>query len=57
MKTQFKLTLLIILAIACTDLSQAQSEFSSTTIGIGVVVSDLEESLDFYTDVIGLKKV
>jgi len=57
MKTQFKLTLLIILAIACTDLSQAQSEFSSTTIGIGVVVSDLERSLDFYTNVIGFKKV
>jgi len=38
-------------------LSQAQSEFSSTTIGIGVVVSDLEKSLDFYIDVIGLKKV
>jgi catechol 2,3-dioxygenase-like lactoylglutathione lyase family enzyme len=57
MKTQSKFTLLIILAIACADLSQAQSEFSSTTIGIGVVVSDLEKSLDFYTEVIGLKKV
>lgn len=51
------MTLLIILAIAFVDLCQAQSEFSSTTIGIGVVVSDLEKSLDFYTDVIGLKKV
>ncbi len=57
MKTQSKLTLLILLAIAYAELSQAQSEFSSTTIGIGVVVSDLEKSLDFYTDVIGLKKV
>ena len=57
MKTQSKLKLLIILAIACADLSQAQSEFSSTTIGIGVVVSNLEKSLDFYTEVIGLKKV
>jgi catechol 2,3-dioxygenase-like lactoylglutathione lyase family enzyme len=57
MKTQSKLTLLILLAIAYAELSQAQSEFSSTTIGVGVVVSDLEKSLDFYTDVIGLKKV
>jgi len=57
MKTQSTFLLLIILAIAGTGISQAQSEFSSTTIGIGVVVSDLEKSLDFYTDVIGLKKV
>jgi len=57
MKTQSKLTLLIILAIACADLSHAQSEFSSATIGIGVVVSDLEKSLDFYINVIGFKKV
>ena len=57
MKTQSTFLLLIILAITFTGISQAQSEFSSTTIGIGVVVSDLEKSLDFYTDVIGLKKV
>ena len=35
----------------------AQSEFSSTTIEIGVVVSDIEKSLDFYTNVIGMRKV
>ena len=57
MKTQSTFLLLIILAITFTGISQAQSEFSSTTIGIGVVVSDLDKSLDFYTDVIGLKKV
>ena len=57
MKIQSAFTLLIISAIAGTGISQAQSEFSSTTIGIGVVVSDLEKSLDFYTGVIGLKKV
>ena len=57
MKTQSTFLLLIILVIASTGISQAQSEFSSTTIGIGVVVSDLDKSLDFYTDVIGLKKV
>ena len=35
----------------------AQSEFSSTTIEFGVVVSDIEKSLDFYTNVIGMSKV
>ncbi len=35
----------------------AQSEFFSTTIEIGVVVSDIEKSLDFYTNVIGMRKV
>ncbi len=57
MKTQSTFTLIIILSIAFNVHSRAQSEFSSTTIGIGVVVSDLEKSLDFYTEVIGLKKV
>jgi catechol 2,3-dioxygenase-like lactoylglutathione lyase family enzyme len=57
MKIQSIFSLLIILAIACTDSTFAQSEFSSATIGIGVVVSDLERSVEFYTDVIGLKKV
>jgi len=33
----------------------SQSEFSSNTIQIGVVVSDLEKSMDFYTNVIGMK--
>jgi catechol 2,3-dioxygenase-like lactoylglutathione lyase family enzyme len=35
----------------------AQGEFSSNLIGVGVVVSDLEKSLDFYTNVIGMKVV
>jgi len=35
----------------------AQSDFSNTTISIGVVVSDLEGSLDFYQNVVGMKKV
>ena len=34
----------------------AQSDFSSKTIDIGVIVSDLEESIDFYTEVIGMKQ-
>ncbi|MBN8246969.1 MAG: VOC family protein [Verrucomicrobia bacterium] len=32
------------------------NEFSSDTISIGVVVSDLDRSLRFYTNVIGMKK-
>lgn len=37
--------------------TMAQSEFSMNQIGVGVVVSDLEEALDFYIHVIGMKKV
>lgn len=36
---------------------QAQSEFSSSTIQIGVVVKDLDRSVEFYQNVIGMKKV
>lgn len=35
----------------------AQSEFSSGLIGIGVVTRDIEKSLDFYLNVIGMIKV
>ncbi|WP_229968975.1 VOC family protein [Pontibacter harenae] len=37
--------------------SSSQSNFSSKLIGLGVVVSDLERSLDFYVDGIGMVKV
>jgi len=36
--------------------SNAQSNFSSKLIGLGVVVSDLERSLDFYVNGIGMVK-
>ena len=39
-----------------TNLS-AQSEFAGNLIGVGIVVSDMEKSLDFYLNVIGMKKV
>ena len=48
---------MIILAMAGQVNLLAQSEFSSPTISIGVVVSDLEKSVDFYNSVIGMKKV
>jgi len=34
----------------------AQSEFTSSLIGVGIVTTDLEKSLDFYMNVIGMKK-
>lgn len=37
--------------------SMAQSEFSSGLIGVGVVTKNLEKSLDFYLNVIGMTKV
>lgn len=48
---------LILLFLISSYQVSAQSEFSSTTIEIGVVVSDIEKSLDFYTNVIGMNKV
>jgi len=35
----------------------AQSEFSSNQISVGVVVKDIQKSLDFYLNVVGMKKV
>jgi catechol 2,3-dioxygenase-like lactoylglutathione lyase family enzyme len=37
--------------------TMAQSEFSSGLIGVGVVTKDLDKSLDFYLNVIGMTKV
>lgn len=54
-----KLTMYLLLAftLTFTTKSMAQSEFSSNIIGVGVVVTDLEKSLDFYLNVIGMTKV
>lgn len=49
----------ILLLAACTILTtntMAQSEFSSSLIGVGSVTTDLEASLDFYLNVIGMTK-
>jgi len=35
----------------------AEGDFSSRVIHVGVVVSDLEKSLEFYKDVIGMVQV
>jgi catechol 2,3-dioxygenase-like lactoylglutathione lyase family enzyme len=52
MKKSF-FTLFLILFAFCT---MAQSNFSKSAIGVGVVVEDLEKSIDFYTNVIGMVK-
>lgn len=36
--------------------AHAQGDFSSKTIDIGVVVSDLDESLEFYKEVVGMQQ-
>ena len=48
-----KITLLV---FGCVLSSLAQSNFSSKVIGVGVVVADLERSLDFYVNGIGMVK-
>lgn len=45
---------LVLGLLLANPLAAAPGEFSSTTIGVGVIVSDLEESLSFYTDVVGM---
>ncbi len=53
-----KTSLLLILVsslIICPAL--AQSEYSSPRIDIGIVVSDLDRSMEFYQNVMGMKKV
>ena len=54
-----RLSLLIIVAaiLALNSNTMAQSEFSSGLIGVGVVCKDINKSLDFYLNVIGMTKV
>lgn len=51
--TKFCLSVVVLL-MAC--MTYAQSNFSSKLIGLGVIVSDLEKSLDFYVNGIGMVK-
>jgi catechol 2,3-dioxygenase-like lactoylglutathione lyase family enzyme len=52
---------ILLLTIAATTMlsynTMAQSEFSSGLIGVGVVAQDINKSLDFYINVIGMTKV
>ncbi len=52
-----RIILPIILVAIFTTNSMAQSEFSSGLIGVGLVTKDIDKSLDFYLNVIGMQKV
>lgn len=53
MKTKVNLALLLLLFVG---LCQAQTEYDKPFISIGVIVSDLEKSMDFYTNVLGMQE-
>ncbi len=48
------LFLSLIVTSLTAQMAPAPDEFSNPTIQVGVVVSDLDEAVDFYTDVIGM---
>jgi catechol 2,3-dioxygenase-like lactoylglutathione lyase family enzyme len=54
-KLNFLLTIAVVLIFSTKTM--AQSEFSSGLIGVGLVASNIEKSLDFYLNVIGMTKV
>ena len=54
---KISIIVLFALILMVTSETMAQSEFSSNLIGVGVVVKDIQKSLDFYTQVIGMQKV
>jgi catechol 2,3-dioxygenase-like lactoylglutathione lyase family enzyme len=51
-------TAILIFAFTCVSAQnqQTKSEFSNPTVFVGSVVTDLEKSVDFYTNIIGMKK-
>ncbi len=55
---QFTLSLLFLLSVLFLGFhNKEQNDFDRKPMDVGVVVSDLERSLDFYTNVIGMIKV
>ena len=56
MKNSFLKLLGIAAALLVNYTAYSQANFSSKLIGLGVVVSDLDRSLDFYVDGIGMVK-
>ncbi|MFD2935138.1 VOC family protein [Spirosoma flavum] len=52
--TAYKCVKITLLVFGCMLSSYAQSNFSSKVIGVGVVVADLERSLEFYVNGIGM---
>lgn len=51
-----KCVTITLLMVGCILSTFAQSNFTSKTIGIGVVVADIERSVDFYVNGIGMVK-
>jgi catechol 2,3-dioxygenase-like lactoylglutathione lyase family enzyme len=49
-------SLILLISMISSKISTAQSAFSSKLISVGVVVSDLDRSLDFYLNGIGMVK-
>src|SRR5262245_12863435 len=45
------------LTFAASPIRAAEGEFSSTTIDLGVVTTDVEKSVKFYTEAIGFKEL
>ncbi|GAB4022150.1 VOC family protein [Spirosoma koreense] len=56
MKKTIQKSFWLIATVLMSYAASAQSNFSSKVIGIGVVVADLERSLDFYVNGIGMVK-
>ncbi len=57
MKKNFLTTVLIAFTLVSGAQNQSvKSEFSNPTIFVGSVVTDLAKSIDFYTNIIGMKK-
>jgi len=55
MKNIFATLILSLTVMSLTaQMAPAPEEFSNPTISVGVVVSDLDEAVDFYTNVIGM---
>ena len=54
---KLSIVLIITLITILSSKTMAQNEFSSGLIGVGVVTKDIQKSLDFYLNVIGMTKV
>ncbi len=55
-KMYFTAILIFAVMFVSAQKQSAKSEFSNPTIFVGSVVTDLEKSVDFYTNIIGMKK-
>ena len=49
-------SLLLLMSLPVAVSTAAPDEFSSPLISIGVVVSDLDKSVEFYTEVVGMTR-